>query len=453
MARENQPLPEPPGGGLLRRDAVRAILNPVARFFQTEAAGGIVLLICTVIALAAANSSWKKGWADLWHTHLAISLAGWSLDKPLEWWVNDGLMTLFFFVVGLEIKRELVSGELRDPRKAALPAAAALGGMIVPALIYTAIIQGGEGSRGWGIPMATDIAFAVGVLALLGKRVPGGLKILLLSLAIVDDLGAVLVIAIFYTGQIHFAALGWALAGLLAVALVRGLGVRVFGVYAVMGVLVWLAMVESNVHPTLAGVALGLMTPAGERVGKKLFMAVLAAVQRRLALDDDGDDDLKGFNEEVQAVARHAAQTLPPLDRLEAALHPWVAYAIMPLFALANAGVTIRAEQITSSVALAVALGLFLGKPTGIVLFSWAAVQSGAAKLPTGVNLWVLTGAGLLGGIGFTMSLFIANLALEGDLLAAGKAGTMAGSLLSAALGASLLAWLLPRRKRGAAQA
>ncbi|MGL4554925.1 MAG: Na+/H+ antiporter NhaA, partial [Gemmataceae bacterium] len=240
----------------LRRPVPR-ILRPLVRFLHTEAAGGVVLLACTAVALAAANSPWAKPYADFWHAHLSVGYGGWALDRPLEWWVNDGLMTLFFFVVGLEIKRELVAGELRDPRKAALPAAAALGGMVVPALIYYALQRGTAGERGWGVPMATDIAFVVGVLALLGPRVPAGLKILLLSLAIVDDLGAVLVIAVAYTAGTSLPWLGVAAALLLVALLARLGGVRAVWLYVFLGVLTWLAMVGSGVHPTVAGVALG----------------------------------------------------------------------------------------------------------------------------------------------------------------------------------------------------
>lgn len=425
--------------------ALELILRPLVRFLHIEAAGGIVLLACTALALAYANSPYADAYHAVWHTHLVVGYGDVKLDKPLEWWVNDALMVLFFFVVGLEIKRELVAGELRDPRKAALPAAAALGGMLFPAAIYLALRYGREGERGWGIPMATDIAFVVGVLALLGPRVPPGLKILLLSLAIVDDLGAVLVIAVAYSTDLALVPLAWAGGGLAAVVVLRLLNVRAIIVYVVFGVGVWLATYLSGIHPTIAGVALGLLTPSRQGVGKALLIEVLDLVLVRLKADPD-HDDLDGLNDEVQAVVDHGVNTLSPLDRLQAWLHPWVAFVIMPLFALANAGVTIDPAQLTHPIANAVTLGLLLGKPLGIVAFSLLAVKLGVARLPTGVDLKVLVGAGCLGGIGFTMSLFVAALALPADQLSAGKVGTLTGSVLSAILGSGLLLWFLPRK-------
>ncbi|NBO90760.1 MAG: Na+/H+ antiporter NhaA [Planctomycetia bacterium] len=427
------------------RHPVLGLFRPIVRFLHTEAAGGIVLLACTAIALCLANSPWSGDYADFWHTHFVIGFGDWKLDQPLEWWVNDGLMTLFFFVVGLEIKREIVEGELRDPRKAALPAAAALGGMIVPALIYYSLQRGTVGERGWGVPMATDIAFVVGVLALLGPRVPAGLKILLLSLAIVDDLGAVLVIAVAYTSNTSFIWLG--VAGLLLVFVfgARLAGVRAFGFYFFVGGFVWLAMVHSGVHPTIAGVILGLITPARGWVGKSSLLALLDNVLQRLKVDPT-DDRLHSFNDEMLAVAEYSQNALSPLDRLEKTLHPWVAFGIMPLFALVNAGVPFRGELLASPVALAVALGLFIGKPVGVVLFSWLAARLGVARFPVGVTFPVLIGAGLLAGIGFTMSLFISGLAFPGQdgLLDAAKSGTLTGSVVSAITGAIVLLAVLP---------
>jgi NhaA family Na+:H+ antiporter len=435
---------EPP----LPRPRVPRILRPLVLFLQTEAAGGIILLACTAAALAVANSPWAKAYAGFWHTHLTVGFGGWGLDRPLEWWVNDGLMTLFFFVVGLEIKRERVAGELRDPRKAALPAAAALGGMVVPALIYFALQRGTPGERGWGVPMATDIAFVVGVLALLGPRVPAGLKILLLSLAIVDDLGAVLVIAVAYTADTSLPWLGAAAAALGLVVLARAGGVRALWLYCFLGVLTWLALVNSGVHPTIAGVMLGLLTPAREQVGKAALVPLLQGVVARLNVDP-GDDSLKGFNDEMLAVAEYSQNALSPLDRLEKGLHPWVAFGIMPLFALANAGVPFRPELLASPVALAVTLGLFVGKPVGVVAFSWLAVRMGVARLPAGVNLPVLVGAGVLAGIGFTMSLFIAGLAFppQSGLLDPAKSGILTGSVVSAVVGSVILVAVLPSRE------
>ncbi len=382
----------------------RRWLRPLARFLHTESAGGLVLLACTLLALVLANSPLAADFDHFWHTPLHLTVGTFVLGDDLHFWINDGLMTIFFFVVGLEIKRELVVGELRDPRKAALPVLAALGGMIVPALIYLLIERVGPGHAGWGVPMATDIAFAVGFLALLGRRVPLGLRILLLSLAIADDLGAVLVIAVVYTERLSLLALGLGLVGFGAIYLCNRVGVRRLPVYAVLGGLVWLAFLESGVHPTVAGVLLGLMTPVRPRPGV----------------------------------------VVSPLERLETGLHPWVAFAIMPFFALANAGVAINLGSLENPVAQAVATGLVLGKPIGIVAFSWLAVRFGLARLPVGADWRMLVGVGCLGGIGFTMSLFIANLALRDKLLDAGKVGTLAGSAISAVAGLSLLLCFLP---------
>lgn len=434
------PLPRPRPHGL------QLILRPLVEFLHTEAAGGIVLLVATVAALVWANSPWAEAYQHLWHTPVGVEVGRWSMKHPLEWWINDGLMVLFFFVVGLEIKRELVAGELREPRKAALPAAAALGGMLVPALVYFALQHGRPGERGWGVPMATDIAFAVGVLALL-PRVPAGLKILLLSLAIVDDIGAVLVIGIFYSSDISLVALAWAGGGLLAIIAARLARVRVLGLYAAVAVFVWLALTQSGIHPTLAGVALGLLTPSRSLVGKSRLLEILEVVAVRLRARED--DSLDGLADEVNTLVKYGRRTMPLLDRLQSALHPWVAFAIMPLFALANAGVVIDTSELTSPVSLAVAAGLLLGKPIGVVLFSLAAVRLGVAQLPTGVTLGRLVGIGFLAGIGFTMSLFIAALGLKGDLLTAGKVGTLIGSVGSAALGVVVLILTLPRRATG----
>jgi NhaA family Na+:H+ antiporter len=375
---------------------IRHWTRPFVHFLKTESASGIVLLACTAVALVLANSPWSAAYAQFWHTPVGV----FALREPLEFWVNDGLMTIFFFVVGLEIKRELVTGELREPRKAVLPVVAALGGMLVPALIYLSIERGGPGHAGWGIPVATDIAFVVGFLALLGRRVPFGLKILLLSLAIADDIGAVIVIAVAYSGDLSLVALGLGGAGFGAVCVLRWVGVRWLAVYAVVAVGIWLAFLNSGVHPTVAGVLLGLLTPA------------------------------RG--------------SFAPLERLERTLHPWVAFGIMPIFALANAGVSIQPADLQSPVAHAVAAGLILGKPLGIALSSWGAVKLGLARLPGGVNWHVLVGAGSLAGIGFTMSLFIAQLALPDNLLDAGKIGVLAGSTISAVLGSLLLLYFLP---------
>jgi NhaA family Na+:H+ antiporter len=421
------------GVSALPAQPIRTLVRPLEHFLRIESANGVVLLVCTLAALALANSPWAEAYHDFWHTHLSVSLGQWKLDHSLAHWVNDGLMTIFFFVVGLEIKRELVLGELRDPRQAALPIVAAVGGMLAPAAIYYLLQHGQPGERGWGIPMATDIAFVVGILALLGKRVPIGLKILLLALAIADDIGAVLVIAIFYTTSISVASLALAAVGFGFVLAMRWLGVRQVRWYVLVGTAIWFAFLMSGVHPTVAGVVLGLMTPARPWVPSSLLQHVLDTTR--------GEADSRHRIAELRIAAHESTS---PLERLEHGLHPWVAFGIMPIFALANAGVRIEAAELTNPIALAVAAGLVLGKPLGIALACLLAVRAGLARLPAGVNWLALLGGGCLGGIGFTMSLFVAGLALEGELLEAGKLGTLAGSAMSAMLGCGLLVGFLP---------
>jgi Na+:H+ antiporter, NhaA family len=378
----------------------------------------------------------------LWHTYVGLEVGSFKLGGELgHFFINDVLMAVFFFVVGLEIKRELVAGELKDPQKAALPVAAALGGMIAPALIYYGLQRGTPGERGWGVPMATDIAFVVGAMALLGPRVPPSLKVMLLSLAIADDIGAVVVIAVFYSTGLSWGWLGAAAGAFALTYALNRVGVRSVAVYVVLGAVAWLSMLESGVHPTIAGVVLGLMTPSAAWVGATDFRLSVADVLGRI---DDESIEVEGPERELLAFA--ARESVSPLERLEGFLHPWVGFVIMPLFALANAGVAVKPEQVTSPVATAVAAGLFLGKPAGVLLFSLLAVRVGVAKLPDGVSWAMVTGGGFLAGIGFTMSLFVAGLALSDDLLAAGKIGTLCGSVASAAVGAAILTWAVPRR-------
>jgi NhaA family Na+:H+ antiporter len=427
----------------LPKTPVRRLMEPLARFLEIEAASGIVLVVCTVVALALANSPWAEAWAAVWHTEAAVAIGSWELRASLSHWVNDGLMTIFFFVVGLEIKRELVDGELRSLKRAGLPIIAALGGMLVPAGIFL-LLQGGEtGSRGWGIPMATDIAFAVGVLALLGRRVPAGLKVFLLALAIADDIGAIVIIALFYSSAIQWPACALAVVGIALVFGMNRLGVRAIAAYVILGAGIWLAMYYSGIHPTIAGVVLGLITPGRAWIGRESLVSLLLDAIDRL----DGQIDRPQAERTRLAgdLAATARETVSPLERLEAALHPWVAFVIMPIFALANAGVTIDPTAARHGIAWAVAAGLVVGKPLGIVVFSGLAVALGAAQLPSGVTWRAILGAGCLAGIGFTMSLFIGGLALEGALLDAGKVGTFAGSTISALLGLVLLHAVLPR--------
>lgn len=420
--------------------------RPFLHFLHVEAAGGVVLLLCAILALVFANSPWASSYLAFWQIPISISFADHTLTHSIQAWINDGLMTIFFFVIGLEIKRELVAGELKSTQAAILPIAAALGGMLLPATIYTLALGDHEGAAGWGIPMATDIAFVVGFLSLLGKRVPKSLKIFVLSLAIVDDLGAIIVIAAVYSHNLSLTALSLGFLGLAATMILNRIGVRQVPAYIVVGSLVWLAFLFSGVHPTIAGVLLGLLTPASAWIGDGAFLDVIANFTKQLHAPHT-DEHTPRKSRQISHLIAAARETVSPLERLELALHPWVAFFIMPVFALANAGVPLVTEAITAPVAIAVSLGLVLGKPIGILLFSWLAIAFLGAKLPSNTSWKAMIGAGFLAGIGFTMSIFIANLAFDADMLVAGKVGAMTGSFISATIGLLILYCALPRSK------
>jgi Na+:H+ antiporter, NhaA family len=428
------------------RPPVERIVRPFQDFAHKQSSGGIVLIAATAIALLWANSPWTESYAALWHTKLTVGVGDLSLSKDLTHWINDGLMAVFFLVVGLEIKREILVGELSSVRNAALPVAAALGGAVVPALIYLAINAGAAGSAGWGIPMATDIAFALGVLALLGEKAPVGLKVFLTALAIVDDIVAVIVIALFYTSEIAWGALGTGAVFLGALILANLLGVDRTLVYAVLGVGLWLCFLLSGVHATIAGVLLALTVPAVSFMDPGAFLERSRYVLDRFQKAGEKGENVLA-NDERQAALHalnHAAHKLePPLHELEHALNPWVVFAIMPIFALANAGVQLGGgivEALTSPVALGIVLGLVVGKQLGVTLFAWLAVRSGVAELPEGVGWRHVYGAGWLAGIGFTMSLFITDLAFsEGSLVEDAKLGILCASLIAGAVGWTIL--------------
>jgi NhaA family Na+:H+ antiporter len=381
---------------------------------------------------------------------VAFEVGGFELALSLVHWVNDALMAVFFFVVGLEIKRELTIGELASRQRAMLPVFGALGGMVAPALIYLALQPGGDAAAGWGIPMATDIAFAVAALAVLGPRVPAGLKVFLLALAIVDDLGAVTVIAVFYTDEVRLGALLAAGAGLGLVYAIRLAGVRTYGPYFVVGAGVWLATLGSGIHATVAGVMLGLLTPVHALASRETLVARLREnVEEALQRVSDRSHEARP-EPVLERVRTLSLEAQSPLEFLTHRLHPWVAFGVMPIFALANAGVTLDASTLGDAdglrVALAVALGLLVGKPLGIAAFALAAVKLRLAALPAGVGAGAVLGAGWLGGIGFTMALFITALAFgEGPLTAAAKVGVLAASVLACLAGLALLARVLPR--------
>jgi NhaA family Na+:H+ antiporter len=408
---------------------------------ETEVSGGVLLLVAALVALVWANSPFAGGYERLWRTELTLQVGPWTMAEDLRHWVNDGLMTLFFFVVGLEIKRELTVGELRDPRAAALPVLAAVGGMLIPAALFLAVNPPGEASRGWGIPMATDIAFALGVIALVNRSVPSSLRLFLLAVAIVDDIGAIAVIALFYSVGIDLAALAAALGLLGAILVLRRAGVHRMPMYVMFGIATWFAMFESGLHPTIAGVALGLLTPASPLHRP----AQVSQEARRVA--DETDDDPSPPDADAHHwlyLARLSRETLSPLGRLEHTLHPWTSYVIVPLFALANAGVGLSLDDLRlsvgSSVWIGVVLGLVLGKTAGVVLGSFLSVRLGVASLPSGVTWSHVLGAAVLAGIGFTVSLFITNLAFtDPELIAAAKVGILTASLLAGVAGVTIL--------------
>ena len=428
----------------------RRMMLPFQRFAQAEAASGVILIACAAAALVWANSPAGPGYFAFWHAPLALELGSRRVVGSPGHAINDGLMVVFFLVVGLEIKREVLSGELASPRRAALPLAAAVGGMIVPALLFTAFNSGRPGQRGWGVPMATDIAFALGVLALVGKRAPLGLKVFLAAVAIVDDLGAVLVIAVFYTDQLRLLPLAAAGGLLLLLFALNASQVRRPLVYLVVGGALWLAVLLSGVHATIAGVLLALAIPDRRQIDADGFLALVRSLVKRLerhaTQSQPRHHALSAHELELVETLEEACEAVQtPLRRLEHSLVPWVAWVIMPIFALANAGVTVGGRSpgaaAADPISLGVFLGLVLGKPMGVLAFSWLAVRLRLAALPAGVSWKALGGACLLCGIGFTMALFIADLAFD-DLvrLDAAKIGVLTGSFVSAVLG---LGWLL----------
>jgi NhaA family Na+:H+ antiporter len=428
-----------------RNPAAAILIRPFQRFFALEAASGILLLLSAIAALIWANSPWASSYFELWATTVTIDVGVLAISKPLLLWINDGLMAIFFFVVGLEIKREVLVGELADPKKAALSIAAAAGGMLVPAVIYMWMNRNGAGAAGWGIPMATDIAFALGVIALLGSRVPLALKVFVTAVAIVDDLGAVLVIALFYTAELSPAALGMAAAFLACLGLLNAVGLRRTWPYALLGIALWVAVLKSGMHATIAGVLLAFTIPARRVIDAPEFLS------RAELLLAEFREDLKPGHSEPTADQQHTLQSLEvasrelgtPLQRLEHSLHPAVAFFIVPVFALANAGVAVGGDigaTMTSPITLGIILGLLFGKQIGILAFSWMAARIGLAALPQGVRWRQIWGVSVLCGIGFTMSLFIAGLALtEPVLLDSAKVGILAGSVVCGLLGALLL--------------
>jgi len=425
---------------------MQPLIRPFQEFAERESSGGLVLLFCSVVALGWVNSPWSESYGSFWHTNLSLSFAGKTLDHDLHFWVNEGLMALFFLVVGLEIKRELLVGELATARQAALPIVGAIGGVLAPALIYVSLNLGKPGAVGWGIPMATDIAFVIGVMALLGDRVPMSLKVFLTALAIVDDIAAVLVIAVFYTADIAWAGLVIAGISVLLLIIANRMGVRHPLPFAVLGFMLWLAILHSGVHATIAGVVIAMTIPTRTELNADEFLRKIRAIM--LHFERCASSTKSPLNDEDQQVAIEALEDAcekaqPPLYRFDKTLHPWVTFLIMPAFALANAGVSLGGDlrsHLSEPISLGVALGLLLGKPLGIMLAAWFAVKIGWSGLPEGVTWNDIHGAAWLAGMGFTMSLFIGALAFsDHEMLERAKFGILAGSLLAGIVGSGIL--------------
>ena len=398
------------------------VLSPLRDFLHTEAAGGVLLVLAAIAALVWANSPWQQSYVDFWHTMIGFDIGNFSIHMDLVHWINDAAMTIFFLVVGLEIKREVTTGHLASRKAASLPVAAALGGMILPALIYL-LIAGGEAPKGWGVPMATDIALAVGVVTLAGAAVPSSLRAFLLGLAVVDDIGAIIVIAVFYSSRVSAGWLGIEGVTLIAILIVKRLGVHNMLVYVALGTVLWLALYEAGIHPTLAGVVLGLLAPATPRYNPEL-------------IDEEELGDVSDI-EHARATVAMARGSVSTVEWLEYVLHPWTSFVIVPVFALANAGIEISSTSvrhaIESPITWGILAGLVLGKPIGVLLSAKLAVRTKLADPPPGSSTRHLLGAGNAAGIGFTVAIFIAELAFAGDRVAVddAKMAILVASLVS----------------------
>ncbi len=422
------------------------LTKPIMRFLRIEAAAGSVLLLFTLAALVLSNSVWADPFLKVWETPVGIKIGSFEFTRSLHEWINDALMTLFFFLVTLELKRELVLGELRNPRTAMLSIMAALGGMLVPVLIYLILLLDQPGQNGWGTVMATDAAFVIGCLALFGKRIPQSLRMFMLSLAVVNDIGAILVVAIGYGSHLNWAMLAFATVGLLCIRTMTLLGVRSVALYFLGGALIWIAVDASGIHATIIGVILGLMTPTDKWVSDERLHTILDRVVAYPPGEHwSGDTEDRRALRMAEAAAR---ESLSPVEQLELMLHPWVGFVIMPLFAFANAGMSLSFDDLRNPVAVAVFIGFALGKPLGVLTFSWLAVRTGFARRPPDLD-WLLLAAGsLLAGIGFTMALLIANLAFSPNLISAAKLGIFTASIFSALAGVILLKVWSSKRTR-----
>ncbi len=431
------------------------IKEPINKFIKLETSGSIVLFIATISALILANSPLSESFLGFWNNYASVDLPGFELSKPLIKWINDGLMAIFFFLIGLEIKRELIIGELNNFKKASLPLFAALGGMIMPAVLFISLNHGKPGMEGWGIPVATDIAFALGILQLLGKRVPLALKVFLMAFAIIDDLGAIVIIALFYSSNLVWSYIG---IGLLIVALLlflsrKGLYSKYF--FFLMGVVVWILFLKSGIHATIAGVLLAFTIPLYRKTNTKTFYKQVKE-ELELFISESGKNSdknsilTKNQLSSIEQIEELAEKTSPPLQILEHSLHGWVAYLIMPLFAFANAGVVFNfSEGANMSLSANIALSMIFGKAIGIFLFSYLSVKSKIAELPDNINYKMLSGVSILGGLGFTMSLFINNLAYTDQaLIDSAKMGILIGSIITGIVGFLVLKSALKRSEK-----
>lgn len=434
------PAPNTPASTVIPRPQILTsrALAAVERFSHIEALSGVVLVLAAIAALLWANSSPSLSYETFWHTPVAITIGSFSVGQSLHFLVNDGLMTIFFLVVGMEIRQEIQDGALSNAKLATLPLGAALGGVLVPAGIYLAYNMGTASAHGWAVPTATDIAFAVGVLALLGKSIPANLRVFLLALAIIDDIAAILIIALFYTASLHLVGLAIAGTGLALVFVMQRMGIGSAWLYLLPGSIVWGGLLKLGVHPTLAGVILGLVTPVWSAPSRERPLEIMSQAFRDLTHRvDQGEKKVSAPLKQIRLAER---EVMPPVQRVQEALHPWVAFVIMPLFALANAGVNFHGAQLSDAAVVPVVYGvvmaLVFGKPIGVVLATFVLVRTGLCKLPEQVTWRGVMLVGLLAGIGFTMSIFIAGLAYDDDrLLAAAKLSVLCASSASAVVG------------------
>jgi len=421
------------------------ILQPVSKFIHQEFMGGIILFINVIIAIAWVNSPWADSYHHLWETKISVGFSDFIFKQPLHIWINDGLMAIFFFVIGLELKREFMAGELSTLKKASLPMVAALGGMLVPALIYFLINLGLESEHGWGIPMATDIAFALALLSMSGKHIPAAVKVFLSALAVADDLGAVLVIAFFYTAHISFAPL--LLAGALLLVLIAGnlLGIRGTLFYLLLGIAVWAGFLFSGVHATIAGVLVAFTIPARTKIDENEYVKSVRkySLEFENAIPQNGPLTTTEQHQTIEKIKKLSTDAETPLQKIEYSLHPWVAFVIMPLFALANAGMHIGPDffsGLINPVSTGIIAGLLIGKFVGVFSFTWLLVKLGVAELPDGAGWPHIAGVAILAGVGFTMSLFITGLAFENiDLVDQAKYGILIASVLAGTFGIVVL--------------